>query len=247
MKKKILLIIITLNFCFNKTFCQLNSNLINVKYNCFINNKLFLGNLYSNKNLSIFSMKVGNLKLIDSIDTTNDLDDSMDLYFNYLDSNINYSWLPSVITKNKIVKETLHKFKWEIVDTIKIINNFNCQMAKTSFAGRKFIAWFCSEINNQFGPYKFYGLPGLIFQIEDEIGKFKFEIVKITYNSSINYLDKINLIRNKIVINKNELKKILFSSEIDLFSEIKNNLPRNSKVNFKLDCDDYIEKDLCDL
>ena len=44
------------------------------------------------------------------------------------------------------------------------------QKATTSYGGRDWIAWFTAEIPFQDGPYKFYGLPGLIVKMEDTTG-----------------------------------------------------------------------------
>ncbi|HAY3549669.1 GLPGLI family protein [Elizabethkingia meningoseptica] len=56
---------------------------------------------------------------------------------------------------------------WKILPDKKKIGEFDAQKAETTFAGRKWIAWFTTEIPFQDGPYKFRGLPGLIVKIED--------------------------------------------------------------------------------
>lgn len=52
------------------------------------------------------------------------------------------------------------------------IGSYNCQKATTQFGGRQWIALFTSDIPFQDGPYKFYGLPGLIIKIEDDAGNY---------------------------------------------------------------------------
>ena len=39
--------------------------------------------------------------------------------------------------------------------------------------------WFCNEVPFAEGPYKFNGLPGLIFEVEDTQGIFKYSLIKI--------------------------------------------------------------------
>ncbi|WP_084175617.1 GLPGLI family protein [Chryseobacterium shigense] len=57
--------------------------------------------------------------------------------------------------------------KWKILAEFNNILGYNVQKATTEFGGRKWIAWFSKEIPIQSGPYKFFGLPGLILKMED--------------------------------------------------------------------------------
>lgn len=60
------------------------------------------------------------------------------------------------------------KFNWKISSEKAKIGAYNAQKATTEFGGKKWTAWFSSELPFQDGPYKFSGLPGLIVKIEDE-------------------------------------------------------------------------------
>ncbi|MFN4364061.1 GLPGLI family protein [Chryseobacterium hispalense] len=62
------------------------------------------------------------------------------------------------------------KPEWKILTEKQKIGEYNAQKATTSFGGRDWIAWFSTEIPIQDGPYKFYGLPGLIVKLEDTTG-----------------------------------------------------------------------------
>lgn len=66
------------------------------------------------------------------------------------------------------------KLNWKILPDKEKIGEFNAQKAIADFAGRKWIAWFVSDIPIQDGPYKFHGLPGLIVKIEDETKSHSF-------------------------------------------------------------------------
>ncbi len=57
------------------------------------------------------------------------------------------------------------------------ILGYDCRKATTEFAGRKYTAWFTTEIPLPFGPYKFGALPGLILKIEDDEQQFVWEAV----------------------------------------------------------------------
>ena len=59
------------------------------------------------------------------------------------------------------------KMNWNILPDKEKIGEWNAQKATTEFAGRKWTAWFSTEIPVQDGPYKFYGLPGLIIKMQD--------------------------------------------------------------------------------
>ncbi|MCU7616467.1 GLPGLI family protein [Chryseobacterium sp. PBS4-4] len=59
------------------------------------------------------------------------------------------------------------KIDWKILAEKEKFAEFNTQKATTNFAGRKWTAWFTTDIPFQDGPYKFHGLPGLIAKIED--------------------------------------------------------------------------------
>ncbi|SEW10737.1 GLPGLI family protein [Chryseobacterium wanjuense] len=71
------------------------------------------------------------------------------------------------------------KLNWKILPDKEKIGEFNAQKAIADFAGRKWIAWFVSDIPIQDGPYKFHGLPGLIVKIEDETKSHSFVLKEI--------------------------------------------------------------------
>ncbi|WP_343608742.1 GLPGLI family protein [Chryseobacterium oranimense] len=70
--------------------------------------------------------------------------------------------------KYKILEDK--KPEWKILPDKQKIGEYNAQKAVTSYGGREWTAWFSSDIPFQDGPYKFYGLPGLIVKLEDSTG-----------------------------------------------------------------------------
>lgn len=81
--------------------------------------------------------------------------------------------------------------KWNLVNEQKIIANHKCKKATLNYAGRDWVAWYATEIPVASGSYKFYGLPGLIFNIKDTEGIYEFTINEIkTGNFNIN--SKVN-------------------------------------------------------
>lgn len=77
--------------------------------------------------------------------------------------------LTKISTDQYKVKED-QKPVWEILPDKQKVGEYMAQKATTSYGGRDWIAWFTSDIPFQDGPYKFYGLPGLIVKIEDTTG-----------------------------------------------------------------------------
>lgn len=65
---------------------------------------------------------------------------------------------------------------WKILPETAVIGSYKTQKAETDFAGRRWNAWFTTEIPFQDGPYKFSGLPGLIVKVEDTKGDYSFDL-----------------------------------------------------------------------
>ena len=74
--------------------------------------------------------------------------------------------------------ETKDEMTWKLSSETKNVGNYKLQKATTNFGGRNWTAWFNSEVNLNEGPYKFRGLPGLVFEISDDKNNFKFSLIK---------------------------------------------------------------------
>ena len=68
-------------------------------------------------------------------------------------------------------------FNWKIHPETKMIKGYETQKATTSFAGRDYVTWFTPEVPVPEGPYKFYGLPGLILEIADTENHYVFNFI----------------------------------------------------------------------
>jgi GLPGLI family protein len=80
-----------------------------------------------------------------------------------------------------IYEDTWIKIDWKIQEDTMKIGNFNCKKAIGTFRGRTYIAWFTEEIPLPYGPWKLYGLPGLILQAEDTEKMFKATFKSVNY------------------------------------------------------------------
>lgn len=80
--------------------------------------------------------------------------------------------------------------KWILYDQFKTINGLKCQKATIDYCGRSYEVWFTKEIPLSVGPYKFFGLPGLVVSVQDTNCLFHFELSsfeKIGYFKTINF------------------------------------------------------------
>lgn len=96
-----------------------------------------------------------------------------------------------------LLKENIPYQDWEIHDETHEMLGYTCQKATCGFRGRDYNAWFTIAIPVNDGPYKFYGLPGLILSIEDtksevkfnDIGMEKLENVIISSDNKKGYIE----------------------------------------------------------
>lgn len=132
-----------------------------------------------------------NLDIIDEKTTFYNADFLNDRYINYTPKT---SLLQVLIRKTSDTKNELFvgystneifkiksndTLQWTLTNEQKIDNNYTLQKATTSFAGRDWEAWFCSDFAFSEGPFKFNGLPGLVFEVKDSEGLFSFQLTEI--------------------------------------------------------------------
>lgn len=130
------------------------------------------------------------------------------------------------------------KINWKISSEKKKLGTFNVQKATTDFAGRKWTAWFTTDVPIQDGPYKFSGLPGLIVEVADQTGTHKMELkglkkIPESKTEELNTQGKdIPMLRKKpIEINRQQYVKQLKQYENDPVQGMREILNRpNSKV-----------------
>ena len=77
-------------------------------------------------------------------------------------------------------EEKMEKPIWTIIPSERaVVADYSCQKAETTFRGRKWIVWFTIDIPVNDGPWKLYGLPGLILEAEDEKKEFSFRCIEL--------------------------------------------------------------------
>lgn len=97
-------------------------------------------------------------------------------------------------------------FQWKITKETKTINGFECIKATTTKWGRDWTAYYSPNHPFSHGPYKFYGLPGLIFEISDTQKDYSFELYRFK-NRNIKNKQLYNSPKAKVV-SKDKYEKI---------------------------------------
>lgn len=64
--------------------------------------------------------------------------------------------------------------QWVLSNDTTTLLSYICHKAECNFKGRNWIAWFTTEIPSSEGPWKLYGLPGLILKAEDNEKEYTF-------------------------------------------------------------------------
>lgn len=115
--------------------------------------------------------KSGNIELFEDPVGGYNIDDVPNLYLD-LDKHEQLSQR-NFFGKKLVVRESIRPMNWEIGSETKEILGKVCTKATIKFPDHSatdsetiYTAWFCKEIPAVFGPNGFYGLPGLILQIE---------------------------------------------------------------------------------
>lgn len=148
-------------------------------------------------------------------------------------SNINSNYM---LINDVFVYDTDNKINWNLEKETKKIENYTLQQATTTFGGRKWTAWFCKEINISEGPYKFRGLPGMIFQIYDDENNFDFKLVK---SFKLNSTYKTPFIESfygqkPIKTTQENIDKMLMNEYKDPYHETREEFKKNPNTTFSI-------------
>lgn len=126
--------------------------------------------------------------------------------------------------------ETVDKINWTLNTDTKKIANYTLQKATASFGGRNWTAWFTQDIPFSEGPYKFRGLPGLIFQINDDKDNFEFALVKsyhLSVTRKIPFFERFYG-QKPIKITENNFNKLLMDYYNDPYQETRKEFKENT-------------------
>ena len=151
-------------------------------------------NQLSNKK-ETFSLKVSNGKyLFEAISNEQNNGTVMQIGGSssiYMDMNTKTSISQeNILDRTFLIKETIKTYDWDITTEYKEIIHKKCTKA-TLKENPTIVAWFTSEIPVSFGPMGYYGLPGLILQLETPSKNYIIQEISVSKeNISIKAPDK---------------------------------------------------------
>ncbi|ASK32599.1 hypothetical protein CEY12_22040 [Chryseobacterium sp. T16E-39] len=127
--------------------------------------------------------------------------------------------------------KTTDKINWTISNEVKKVENYTLQKATTRFGGRNWTAWFSKDIPLNEGPFKFRGLPGLVFDLSDSGHNFIYHLVKSqklkeTYPTQ-DFLEA-NFGNKAVPINEKQKQKLMMEFYNDPFAFERNTISKTA-------------------
>lgn len=101
--------------------------------------------------------------------------------------------------------------KWNLKNETKVFQNMTLQKAETNWGGRKWTAWFAKSVPFNSGPYKFYGLPGLIVELKDDRNNFQYKLIKSENYPETKNIQTLDDFPQVVAVNYSQYKKKMLS------------------------------------
>ncbi|WP_294283557.1 GLPGLI family protein [uncultured Chryseobacterium sp.] len=133
--------------------------------------------------------------------------------------------------------KTTDKINWNISGETGQVQQYTLQKATATFGGRNWVAWFSREVPFNEGPFKFSGLPGLIFEIYDTKKNFIYNLIKSKeLPDTIHTEDFLesNFGNKAIPITEKQRQKLLTEFFNDPFSFERTNFTKNDALNINI-------------
>lgn len=116
------------------------------------------------------------------------------------------------------IKELIN-LNWELKPETKKISTYLCRKAILKYKGRTWEAWYTQDVPIQAGPYIFRNLPGLIIEMTDSTGSYKFNLYSIKKKSDT--LDFENMYKSALTVPLKQLQKVSLDYYNDPLREMK--------------------------
>lgn len=224
-KIKMILFIITLKlnvFGQNFTKSSFNTVIYNVshKYDTILNStQKYQMQLIFNDSLSLYSASLNSNKYFRKEGKDNSIINigiqssaSKDKYYTNIKTSHIYrerSYLYNGFSQTTyLMPDTLEHINWNISNEFKMIDTFKCQKAYCTYRGRDYIAYFCTDIASNYGPWKLYGLPGLILEAFDTKTEISFKFSSLSKSDISIQLPIKHKIINELEFEKMKLNEL---------------------------------------
>lgn len=125
----------------------------------------------------------GNITSIKMLQRTRNYTETEHFYF----VNENKRFNVENFGRKYMTEETPEQINWQIVKDTMLLEGIKCIKATAKFKGRLWTAWFAEEIPLVFGPWKLFGLPGLILKAHDDKNEVSFDFAgleQVTANTN---------------------------------------------------------------
>ncbi|MCI3936141.1 GLPGLI family protein [Chryseobacterium aahli] len=134
------------------------------------------------------------------------------------------------------VVKTNDEMTWKLMSETQNYNGYQLQKATTDFGGRIWVAWFSNDVDIKEGPYKFRGLPGLIFLLEDSEKNFIYRLkknVKLPQTYDTTDFIETHFGKQAIPITNQKFNTYLEDLYLNPTRMISENIKNGGKANFK--------------
>ena len=99
------------------------------------------------------------------------------IYKNYPEGRMTVT--DGLILQDYCYVDSLHTQTWAMGDSTREVLGYTCQQATADFRGRRWTAWFATDIPISDGPWKLGGVPGLILEAYDRGDDYRYTAVRI--------------------------------------------------------------------
>lgn len=143
------------------------------------------------------------------------------------------------------VVKTNDEMSWKVMQETKNYNGYLLQKAVTNFGGRSWTAWFSKDVEINEGPYKFRGLPGLIFLLEDTDKNFIYQLkknIKLPQTYDTNDFVETHFGKQGIPVTNQKFNAYLEDLYLNPTRMLSESIKNGGKANFKNENIESIEE-----
>ena len=147
-------------------------------------------------------------------------------FFDFLNNELTVREI--VFIRPYLYQEPIPRIKWQISNEQKEIGKFTCIRADGEFRGRKYTAWFTTEIPVPLGPWKLNGLPGLILEAYDSKQEVSFVAKSVQIPIQDEDISKIKPPQDGISISLDEAREIYVKEQKRIITKMNSTNDRGS-------------------